>query len=123
MRVTSPPSGRRSRPRRFGPRLRSARRTDMADYDRYFCRGSRAMRESAIRRAGDVRAPDLISFAPGFPDPALFAWDEFRDIAEGLLDGSDPGVLQYGPTRGYRGLIELLPDILAERGIAATVDN
>src|SRR3954468_24883626 len=81
------------------------------------------MRESAIRRAGDVRAPDLISFAPGFPDPTLFAWDEFRDTAARLLDGSDPSVLQYGPTRGYRGLIDLLPEILAARGIAATVDN
>jgi 2-aminoadipate transaminase len=81
------------------------------------------MRESAIRRAGDVRAPDLVSLAPGFPDPTLFAWDEFRDIAQSLLDGRDPAVLQYGPTRGYRGLLELLPEILAERGIDATVDN
>jgi 2-aminoadipate transaminase len=93
------------------------------DCSRFFSRSARAMRESAIRRAGDVRAPDLVSFAPGFPDPSLFAWDEFRDIAQSLLDGRDPTVLQYGPTRGYRGLLELLPEILAERGIAATVEN
>src|SRR4051812_46495340 len=123
MRVTSPPSGRRSRRRRCGPRLRSARRTDMADYDRYFCRGSRAMRESAIRRAGDVRADDLVSFAPGFPDPGLFAWDEFRDIAQAVLSGSDPTVLQYGPTRGYRPLLQALIDVLAARGISATVEQ
>jgi 2-aminoadipate transaminase len=93
------------------------------DCSRFFSRSARAMRESAIRRAGDVRAPDLVSLAPGFPDPALFAWDEFRDITQSLLDGRDPAVLQYGPTRGYRGLLELLPEVLAARGIAATVDN
>jgi 2-aminoadipate transaminase len=97
--------------------------TAVEDCSRFFSQHARAMRESAIRRAGDVRAPDLISFAPGFPDPALFAWDEFRDIAYSLLDGRDPTVLQYGPTRGFRGLLEALPEILAERGIAATIDN
>src|SRR5439155_9977276 len=32
---------------------------------------------------------------------------------------SDPSVLQYGPTRGYRPLVDALPEILAERGIRA----
>src|SRR5207247_8413842 len=41
----------------------------------------------------------------------------------GLLDGSDGTVLQYGPTRGYRPLVEALPEILAERAIRATPDE
>lgn len=95
----------------------------MVDFSGHFSRTARAMRESAIRRAGDVRAPDLVSLAPGFPDPALFAWDEFRDITASLLSGADGAVLQYGPTRGFRGLLDVLPEMLAERGVAATADD
>jgi 2-aminoadipate transaminase len=97
----------------------------MIQYDSFFSRGARTMQESAIRKLGGLggRVPDLISFAPGFPDPGLFAWDEFRDAASSLLDGSDGSVLQYGPTRGYRPLVEALPAILADRGIRSTPDE
>ncbi len=92
----------------------------MIDIDRFLSRAAGTMQESAIRKMGalGVRVPDLISFAPGFPAPDVFAWDEFRDIARTVLDGSDASVLQYGPTRGYRPLVAALPEILAERGIA-----
>ncbi|HWF84523.1 MAG TPA: PLP-dependent aminotransferase family protein, partial [Vicinamibacterales bacterium] len=97
----------------------------MIDYDRFLSRGASTMQESAIRKMGalGLRVPDLISFAPGFPAPDTFAWDEFRDVAKSVLDGSDASVLQYGPTRGYRPLVEALPQILAERGIRATPDD
>ena len=97
----------------------------MTEYDVFFSRAARTMQESAIRKLGGlgVRVPDLVSFAPGFPDPGLFAWDEFRDAARRLLDGSDGSVLQYGPTRGYRPLVEALPTILADRGIRSTPDE
>lgn len=97
----------------------------MIDYDQFLSRGASTMQESAIRKMGalSLRVPDLISFAPGFPAPDMFAWDEFRDIAQTVLDGSDASVLQYGPTRGYRPLVEALPQILAERGVRATPDD
>jgi 2-aminoadipate transaminase len=97
----------------------------MIDYDRLLSDGARALQGSAIRKmsALSLRVPDLISFAPGFPAPEMFAWDEFRDVARTVLDGSDPSVLQYGPTRGYRPLVEALPQILAERGITSTPDE
>jgi len=97
----------------------------MTEYDSFFSRAARTMQESAIRKLGGLggRVPDLISFAPGFPDPDLFAWDEFREAARRLLDGSDGTVLQYGPTRGYRPLVEALPEILADRGIRSTPDE
>jgi 2-aminoadipate transaminase len=92
---------------------------------RFFSRAAGTMQESAIRKMGalGVRVADLISFAPGFPAPDLFAWDEFRDIAQSVLDGSDATVLQYGPTQGYPPLVQALPTILAERGIRATPDQ
>jgi 2-aminoadipate transaminase len=97
----------------------------MNNIDRFLSRAAATMQESAIRKMGalGVRVADLISFAPGFPAPELFAWDEFRDIAGSVLDGSDPTVLQYGPTRGYPPLVAALPDILADRGIRATAEQ
>jgi len=97
----------------------------MTEYDRFFSRAAATMQESAIRKMGalGVRVPDLVSFAPGFPAPEVFAWDDFRDVAQALLDGSDGTVLQYGPTRGYRPLVEALPAILADRGIRSSPDD
>jgi 2-aminoadipate transaminase len=97
----------------------------MMDYHGYFSRAAATMQESAIRKMGALsgRVPDLISFAPGFPAPEMFAWDEFRDVAQAVLDGSDATVLQYGPTRGYRPLVEALPQILAARGIRAVAED
>lgn len=97
----------------------------MIDYEACFSRASRTIQESAIRKAGDLEAssPDLISLAPGFPDPTVFAWDEIRDIAQSILTGSDPSVLQYGQTRGYRPLLEAISAILAGRGIRAALQE
>ncbi len=97
----------------------------MTNYDRVFSRAAATMQESAIRKMGAIglRVPDLISFAPGFPATEMFAWQEFREIASLVLDGSDPTALQYGATRGYRPLVDALPEILSERGIDAAPDN
>ena len=48
------------------------------------------MQESAIRRMGTVLAQkrDIISFAPGYPAPETFPWDEFQEIARELLAGT-----------------------------------
>ena len=97
----------------------------MIDYDGCFSSAARTMQASAIRKMGGLggRVPDLISFAPGFPAPELFAWEEFRDVAQSVLSGSDPSVLQYGVTRGYGPLVQALTQILSERGIAATPEE
>jgi 2-aminoadipate transaminase len=70
-----------------------------------------------------ARSTDLVSFAPGYPDASLFPWDELRAIAGELLSGRDGSTLQYGPTRGYRPLLESIAGILQQRGIAATLDQ
>ena len=95
------------------------------NYDAFLSRAGQNMQQSAIRQMGAVAAlrPDVISFAPGYPSPATFAWDEYREIARDILSGSDATVLQYGATRGYRPLIERLVELLAERAIAATPDE
>ncbi|MFB3853604.1 MAG: PLP-dependent aminotransferase family protein [Vicinamibacterales bacterium] len=97
----------------------------MIDYSAFLSTAARLGQGSAIRKMGQLAAgrSDLISFAPGYPDPAVFAWDEFREITARLLDGSDGTALQYGPTRGIKPLLEGLTTILAERGISAKMDE
>ena len=95
------------------------------DLDKHLSHAARAMHASAIRKAGDVglASRDVISLAPGYPDPTLFAWDEIREIAAAILTGTDASVLQYGATRGYRPLVEALPELLEHRGITASPDE
>jgi 2-aminoadipate transaminase len=83
------------------------------------------MHASAIRKAGDIglASRDVISLAPGYPDPTLFAWDEIREIARSILSGADSSVLQYGATRGYQPLLDALPELLDHRGIKAAPDE
>jgi 2-aminoadipate transaminase len=95
------------------------------NHEQFLSTAARAFQESAIRKAGALagRIPDLISFAPGYPDPDLFPWDELKSIADGLLDLRDGNTLQYGATRGYRPLLETLVGHLAERGINTAADQ
>jgi 2-aminoadipate transaminase len=97
----------------------------MTDYDRFLSTTALKSQGSAIRKMGvmAVRVHDMISFAPGYPDPATFAWREFREITAELLTGADASVLQYGPTRGMKSLIEATIEILASRGIAAATEQ
>lgn len=98
----------------------------MNSYDSFFSPLGRNLHESVLRKMGQViasRRGDLISFAAGYPDPAGFPWDEFREIANELLSGEDGSVLQYGPTRGYRPLLESILGILEKRGITADLSE
>lgn len=97
----------------------------MTTYDRFLSRAAAYMQESAIRRMGTLIASrrDVISFAPGYPAPDTFPWMEFRDITARLLNGSDGSVLQYGPTRGYRPLLEAIVDIMTQRGIETRMNE
>jgi 2-aminoadipate transaminase len=97
----------------------------MIGYDRFFSKAATKSQGSAIRKMGvmAVRVPDMISFAPGYPDPEVYAWDAFREIAAELLAGKDASVLQYGPTRGHKPLVDACLEILGSRGIAATTEQ
>jgi 2-aminoadipate transaminase len=97
----------------------------MTDYTTFLSPMGRQLHESAIRRMGTVvaKTQDLVSFAAGYPDPQLFPWAAFREIAAELLNGSDGTVLQYGPTRGHKPLLEAILGVLERRGISATLEE
>lgn len=97
----------------------------MTTHDQFLSRSAEQMKESAIRRMGTVLASgrDIISFAPGYPAPETFPWADFREIARELLGGADGGVLQYGPTRGYRPLLDTIVGIMRQREMPTRLEE
>ena len=95
------------------------------NYAGYLSRAANTMQESAIRKMGTVSAhlPDVISFAPGYPSPETFPWDDFRAITHELLGARDRTTLQYGPTRGFRPLLDAIRGVLSGRGIDASLEE
>ncbi len=72
---------------------------------------------SAIRELFKLLGkPGIISFAGGFPDPALFDTAGIAQASAAVL-ASNPGpVLQYGATEGYQPLREGLSTFMARKG-------
>jgi len=72
---------------------------------------------SAIRELFKLLGkPGIISFAGGFPDPALFDAEGIKECASAVL-ASNPGpVLQYGATEGYQPLREGISRFMAGKG-------
>ena len=97
----------------------------MINYDQFLSRAAEHMKGSAIRRMGTVLAQsrDIISFAPGYPSPETFAWSEFTEISKDLLAGTDGSVLQYGPTRGFKPLLDEISAIMRARGVQTSMDQ
>lgn len=68
--------------------------------------------------------PDIISFAGGIPDPALFPAEAFgAAIAEALQPQSAGAALQYSVSEGYGPLRDWIADQMGAQGIAVTRDN
>ncbi len=75
---------------------------------------------SAIRELFKLLGkPGIISFAGGFPDPALFDVDGIRMASEHALRDNPGPVLQYGATEGWNPLREALSSHMAKKGITA----
>jgi 2-aminoadipate transaminase len=94
-------------------------------YDAFLSRAAGKMTQSAIRKMGTLLAAgrDIISFAPGYPASDTFPWDDFRAIAAELLGSRDGGILQYGPTRGHKPLLEVIAGLQRLRGIESALED
>ncbi len=97
----------------------------MTNHDQFLSHAAAQMKESAIRRMGTLIASrrDVISFAPGYPAPETFPWTEFREITAELLSGRDGSTLQYGPTRGFKPLLDAISGIMSTRGVQTSADQ
>ncbi|MFA5031919.1 MAG: PLP-dependent aminotransferase family protein [bacterium] len=53
-----------------------------------------------------IEKPDIISFAGGMPDPALFPVDLIKEACDHVLTNHSRFILQYGTSEGYLPLIQ-----------------
>ncbi|MDB5931130.1 MAG: putative transcriptional regulator, GntR family [Polaromonas sp.] len=74
---------------------------------------------SAIRELFKLLGkPGIISFAGGFPDPAMFDIEGIKEASSKALNEEPGGALQYGATEGYSPLREQLAAFMASKGAA-----
>src|SRR5450830_1161762 len=72
---------------------------------------------SAIRELFKLLGkPGIISFAGGFPDPALFDAEGIAQAAQAVLTHNPGPVLQYGATEGYQPLRDGISTFMAGKG-------
>ncbi len=68
--------------------------------------------------------PDIISFAGGIPDPALFPTQQIQDAyASVFSSGAHDTALQYSPSEGYRPLREWICAEMSKLNIPCSIDN
>ena len=83
-----------------------------------------AIETSAIRELFKLLGkPGIISFAGGFPDPALFDVEGIRQASQAVLAATPGPVLQYGATEGYGPLREGLSAFMAAKGGSGSAAN
>lgn len=97
----------------------------MLNWDHVFATRASRMRASEIRELLKLLdRPEIISFAGGIPDPALFPTEAFdaayRDI---FAAGQAASALQYSVSEGYLPLRQWLQSEMARLGIECGVDN
>ncbi len=79
---------------------------------------------SAIRELFKLLGkPGIVSFAGGFPDPALFDAEGIALSSEAVLRNNPGPVLQYGATEGYQPLREALSGFMAGKGAQVASDG
>ena len=73
---------------------------------------------SAIRELFKLLGkPGIISFAGGFPDPAMFDVDGILEATNAALRDEPGAALQYGATEGYMPLREQLASFMRSKGV------
>ncbi len=79
---------------------------------------------SAIRELFKLLGkPGIISFAGGFPDPALFDVEGIAESAAYVLANNPGPVLQYGATEGFGPLREGLSKFMANKGVTVASEG
>jgi len=79
---------------------------------------------SAIRELFKLLGkPGIISFAGGFPDPALFDVEGIAQASVQVLSDQPGPVLQYGATEGFEPLREAIATFMAGKGSSVSPDG
>lgn len=97
----------------------------MLNWEDIFATRSSRMKASEIRELLKLLdRPDIISFAGGIPDPALFPDQDFKAAYADIFSGAQVNAaLQYSVSEGYKPLREWLAGEMAKLDIACSADN
>jgi len=88
------------------------------DWNNAFASRTLRMKPSMIRQLlALTQQPEIISFAGGLPDPALFPVDELNEAMSRVIKNNASAVLQYGETLGYRPLRETILTMTQKEGL------
>ena len=95
------------------------------DWEQVFATRQSRMKASEIRELLKLLdQPDIISFAGGIPDPALFPKEAFADAFADLFSGLQAEqALQYSVSEGYLPLRDWIAGQMRDIGIDCTTDN
>ncbi|MBX2843526.1 MAG: PLP-dependent aminotransferase family protein [Flammeovirgaceae bacterium] len=81
-----------------------------------FSEGIKQIPTSYIREILKVTAdPDMISFAGGLPNPALFPVEEIKKVTAEILNKEAANILQYAKSEGYLPLREFIANRYKEK--------
>ena len=79
---------------------------------------------SAIRELFKLLGkPGIISFAGGFPDPAMFDVEGLKEASANVLNEEPGPALQYGATEGYQPLRDQLSTYMATKGATVAANE
>ena len=95
------------------------------DWHKVFATRNERMKASEIRELLKLLdQPDIISFAGGIPDPALFPTEEFQAAFGDILSSDQKGAaLQYSVSEGYGPLRDWLAGQMDILGVPCDRDN
>ncbi len=96
------------------------------DWTDWFAGRVSRMHASEIRELLKLlERPDVVSFAGGIPDPALFPMDAIRSAFADILADPQAGTasLQYSVSEGYGPLRRWIVEYMARRGVPCEIDN
>ena len=95
------------------------------DWERVFASRTSRMKASEIRELLKLLdQPDILSFAGGIPDPALFPADAFQAaFAEIFASNQRDAALQYSVSEGNADLRDWIAGEMGKLGIPCDIDN
>jgi len=95
------------------------------NWDQVFASRTNRMKASEIRELLKLLdQPDIISFAGGIPDPALFPATAFQSAISDILGGPRAeAALQYSVSEGYKPLRDWIAAQMARIGVPCDADN
>ena len=93
-------------------------------WDKVLATRSTRMKASEIRELLKLLdQPDIISFAGGIPDPALFPAQAFADAFAAAMTEQASAALQYSVSEGYKPLRDWIAGEMGKIGVPCDADN